>query len=286
MSIQVFASNLEILGFSASIQANISIAIDNKLFTVRGVNNDRAFERICLFLFGRIDANRTESDLKCNLIKSSCAGKKTFVYKVYKWLIEIRERSNLFDQTPIRRSELLSYQGKNLVKNMAALSEYVAQKMKDKACNVQKASVSDVEQPVANKSIQSEDIQTPEYRPRTSAFFQYTINSSFINAAASSSCLALPSSVVLSKEEASLNLPSLRDIILKEPYGPELKPLNWYLPLVDEEVKRKPSLLTQRFTPPSYLMGSHLFSPTPSRKRRYEEDESVIYTPPTYRRRL
>lgn len=125
MPIKTLLHNLKLLGFDASKHAKGVIQLNEMLFTRDAINNDKAFEYICLFLFRRIDRNRVKKDLTPNLTIRTYGSKQNFISKVHRWLIEVRRECDLFNRIPLRKSELLTYHGDNLVKIMVAFSAFV-----------------------------------------------------------------------------------------------------------------------------------------------------------------
>ncbi|KAL7327555.1 hypothetical protein PS15p_205967 [Mucor circinelloides] len=125
MPIKTLVHNLKLLGFDENNHAKGSIEVNELLFSRGAVNNDKALEYICLFLFRRLDRNRVKRELASLLAIHTYASKQNFIARVYKWLLEIRKKTHLLDNLPLRKSELLAYHGGNLIKIMAAFSTYV-----------------------------------------------------------------------------------------------------------------------------------------------------------------
>ncbi|KAI8642850.1 hypothetical protein BD408DRAFT_482397 [Parasitella parasitica] len=125
MAIHILLHNLKLLGFDESKHMRRAVELNELLFTRDAVNNDKAFEYICLFLFQRIDRNRVKRDLMPNLTIRTYGSKQNFITKVHQWLIELRRKCPLFNRIPLRKSELLAYHGDNLIKIMVAFSTFV-----------------------------------------------------------------------------------------------------------------------------------------------------------------
>ncbi|KAK4509037.1 6-phosphofructokinase, alpha subunit [Mucor velutinosus] len=125
MPIKTLIHNLKLLGFDESKHGKGIIELDEKLFTHRATSNDKAMEYICLFLFRKIDRLRVKKQLLPTLTVHTYASKLKFITNVYKWLLEIRQNTHLFNGVPIRKSELSAYQGVNLIKIMVTFSTFV-----------------------------------------------------------------------------------------------------------------------------------------------------------------
>ncbi|GAN10870.1 hypothetical protein MAM1_0419c10420 [Mucor ambiguus] len=125
MSIKTLIHNLKLLGFDEARHGKGTIKLNEKLFTHGAINNDKALEHICLFLFRKIDRLRVKKELLPTLNTHTYASRQHFVTNAYKWLLEIRQKTHLLNGVPLRKSELSTYQGVNLVKIMVAFSTYV-----------------------------------------------------------------------------------------------------------------------------------------------------------------
>jgi len=130
MTIQSLVYNLKLLGFDGSRHGNGSIKVDKKLFSRGAINNDKALEYICLFLFRKIDSARVKEELLPILATQTRASRYGFITSVYKWLDEISRKTDLLKGISLRKSEFLTCHGVNLIKVMVAFSTYVLQHYK------------------------------------------------------------------------------------------------------------------------------------------------------------
>ncbi|KAL0145335.1 hypothetical protein V8B55DRAFT_1460671 [Mucor lusitanicus] len=127
MPIKTLIHNLKLLGFDESKHGKGVIKLNKKLFTHEAINNDKALEYICLFLFRKVDKLRVKKELLPTLTVHTYASRQHFIARVYKWLWKFAKKTIFSTVFPLRKSELSAYQGANLVKVMLALSTYVLQ---------------------------------------------------------------------------------------------------------------------------------------------------------------
>ncbi|KAL9538517.1 hypothetical protein MBANPS3_010875 [Mucor bainieri] len=125
MPIKTLIHNLKLLGFDESRHGKGNIKLNEALFTHGAVNNDKALEYICVFLFRKVDRLRVKKELMPALAVHTYASRQQFINSVYKWLVEIRKKTDILNGVPLRKSELSAHQGTNVIKIMVAFSTYV-----------------------------------------------------------------------------------------------------------------------------------------------------------------
>ncbi|KAG2191286.1 hypothetical protein INT46_005710 [Mucor plumbeus] len=140
MPIKTLLHNLKLLGFDESKHAKGAIQLNEMLFTRGAINNDKAFEYICLFLFRRIDRNRVKRDLAPNLTIRTYGSKQNFISKVHRWLIEIRRGCDLFNRIPLPIPIFSKSTSTEIQENITQASQFFRMFEESKNAYINKAS--------------------------------------------------------------------------------------------------------------------------------------------------
>ncbi|KAI8090149.1 HAUS augmin-like complex subunit 6 N-terminus-domain-containing protein [Gilbertella persicaria] len=117
--ISILLENLKWLSFESD-----TVVLDKQLFT-RSLVNNRAFEAISHYLFSCLDTHRTNKDFRGCWPARDASSSLKYRQVAYKWLNDLRFKSEFLLQVSVRKSTLQNCQGLDMERLMMAFSSAV-----------------------------------------------------------------------------------------------------------------------------------------------------------------